>query len=80
MKWITSNPAKAAGVLDQTGSIEAGKDADIVLWTHNPFSVYARAQQVLIDGAVAYDMNDPKKQPVTDFDLGIINPQINRVQ
>ena len=51
-----------------------------MLWTHNPFSVYARAQQVLIDGAVAYDMNDPKKQPVTDFDLGIINPQINRVQ
>jgi hypothetical protein len=51
-----------------------------VLWTHNPFSVYARAQQVLIDGAVAYDMNDHKKQPVTDFDLGIINPQINRVQ
>ena len=80
MKWITSNPAKAAGVLKHTGSIEAGKDADIVLWTHNPFSVYARAQQVLIDGAVAYDMNDPKKQPVTDFDLGIINPQINRVQ
>ena len=80
MKWITSNPAKAAGVLEHTGSIEAGKDADIVLWTHNPFSVYARAQQVLIDGAVAYDMNDPKKQPVTDFDLGIINPQINRVQ
>ena len=80
IRWITSNPAMAAGVLDQTGSIEAGKDADIVLWTHNPFSVYARAQQVLIDGAVAYDMNDPKKQPVTDFDLGIINPQINRVQ
>jgi len=80
MKWITSNPAKAAGVLEYTGSIEAGKDADIVLWTHNPFSVYARAQQVLIDGAVAYDMNDLKKQPITDFDLGIINPQTNRVQ
>ena len=80
MKWITSNPAKAAGVLEFTGSIEAGKDADIVLWTHNPFSVYARAQQVLIDGAVAYDMNDLKKQPITDFDLGIINPQTNRVQ
>ena len=72
--------SKGCWCLEHTGSIEAGKDADIVLWTHNPFSVYARAQQVLIDGAVAYDMNDPKKQPVTDFDLGIINPQINRVQ
>ena len=80
MRWITSNPAKAAGVLEATGSIEPGKDADIVLWTHNPFSVYARAQQVLIDGALAFDMNDPKVQPVTDFDLGIIQPQAIRVQ
>ena len=80
MRWITSNPAKAAGVLEATGSIEPGKDADIVLWTHNPFSVYARAQQVLIDGALAFDMNDPKVQPVTDFDLGIIQPQTIRVQ
>ena len=80
MRWITSNPAKAAGVLEQTGSIEVGKDADVVLWTSNPFSVYSRVEQVFIDGAVAFDMNDPKKQPVTDFDLGIINPQATRVQ
>ena len=80
MRWITSNPAKAAGILEQTGSIEVGKDADVVLWTGNPFSVYSRAEQVFIDGAVAFDMNDPKKQPVTDFDLGIINPQATRVQ
>ena len=80
MRWITSNPAKAAGVIEATGSIEPGKDADIVLWTHNPFSVYARAQQVLVDGALAFDMNDPKAQPVTDFDLGIIQPQTIRAQ
>ena len=80
MRWITSNPAKAAGILDQTGSIEVGKDADIVLWTGNPFSVYSRAETVLIDGAVAFDMNNPKIQPITDFDLGIIQPQANRVQ
>ena len=53
-------PAKAAGILDQTGSIEVGKDADIVLWTGNPFSVYSRAETVLIDGAFAFDMNNPK--------------------
>ena len=80
MRWITSNPAKAAGILDQTGSIEVGKDADIVLWTGNPFSVYSRAETVLIDGAFAFDMNNPKIQPITDFDLGIIQPQTNRVQ
>jgi len=80
MRWITSNPAKAAGVLEQTGSIEVGKDADVVLWTSNPFSVYSRVEQVFIDGAVAFDINDPKQQPVTDFDLGIINPQATRVQ
>jgi imidazolonepropionase-like amidohydrolase len=80
MRWITSNPAKAAGILEQTGSIEVGKDADVVLWTGDPFSVYSRAEQVFIDGAMAFDVNDPKTQPVTDFDLGIINPQATRVQ
>ena len=80
MRWITSNPAKAAGILDQTGSIEVGKDADVVLWTGNPFSVYSRAEKVLIDGALAFDINNPKIQPITDFDLGIIKPQANRVQ
>ena len=46
VRWITSNPAKAAGMLDQTGSIEVGKDADIVLDWGNPFSVYSRAEKV----------------------------------
>ena len=80
MRWITSNPAKAAGILDQTGSIEIGKDADVVLWSGDPFSVYSRAEKVLIDGAVAFDIDNPKIQPITDFDLGIIQPQTNRVK
>lgn len=80
IRWITSNPAKAAGILDQTGSIEIGKDADIVLWTGNPFSIYSRAEKVLIDGAIAFDMINPEIQPITDFDLGIIKPIHNRVK
>ncbi|MBD62767.1 MAG: amidohydrolase [Gammaproteobacteria bacterium] len=80
IRWITSNPAKAAGILDQTGSIEIGKDADIVLWTGNPFSIYSRAEKVLIDGAIAFDMTNPAIQPITDFDLGIIKPIENRVK
>jgi imidazolonepropionase-like amidohydrolase len=80
MKWITYNPAKAAGILDQTGTLEVGKDADVVLWSGNPFSVYSKAEKVFIDGALAYDRDDPKKRPVTDFELGILNPNSSRIE
>ena len=78
IKWITSNPAKAAGILDQTGTIEIGKDADLVIWSKNPFSVYALAEHVFIDGAEAFVRAEKQTQPVTDFDLGIINPSDER--
>ena len=78
IKWITSNPAKAAGILDQTGTIEIGKDADLVIWSKNPFSVYALAEYVFIDGAEAFVRGEKQTQPVTDFDLGIINPSDER--
>ena len=80
MKWITYNPAKAAGILDQTGTLEVGKDADVVLWSGNPFSVYTKAEKVFIDGALAYDRDDPKKKPITDFELGILNPNSARIE
>jgi imidazolonepropionase-like amidohydrolase len=70
VRWITSNPAKALGILDKTGTLEAGKMADVVLWSGNPFSVYAKADQVYIDGARVYDRNDPSRQPTSDFMLG----------
>ena len=78
INWITSNPAKAAGILDQTGTIEIGKDADLVIWSKNPFSVYALAEYVFIDGAEAFVRGEKQTQPVTDFDLGIINPSDER--
>jgi imidazolonepropionase-like amidohydrolase len=68
--WITRNPAKAMGILDQTGTLEKGKRADVVLWNHDPFSIYARTQKVFIDGALVYDRNDPRFQPKSDFELG----------
>ena len=68
--WITANPARAMGVLDQTGTLEAGKMADVVLWDRDPFSVYARAEQVYIDGALMFDRNDPARSPRVDFELG----------
>jgi imidazolonepropionase-like amidohydrolase len=70
IKWITANPAKAMGILKQTGTLEAGKRADVVLWDKDPFSIYARAQKVYIDGALTYDRNDPRFQPKSDFMLG----------
>ena len=49
--WLTANPAKSLGILERTGTLEPGKMADVVLWNGNPFSVYALADQVYIDGA-----------------------------
>ena len=69
-KWVGINPAKALGIADRTGSIKPGKMADLVLWNGNPFSVYTRPQIVWIDGALLYDMNNPKLRPVSDFELG----------
>ena len=71
IKWITSNPAKAMGILDQTGTLEAGKRADVVLWSADPFSIYAQADQVWIDGALTWDRRDPRFQPRSDFQLGM---------
>ncbi len=70
ISWITLNPAKSLGIADQTGSLEAGKRADVVIWSANPFSVYARADQVFIDGGLAFDRFNPAYQPVSDFELG----------
>ncbi|MCP4046651.1 MAG: amidohydrolase [Gammaproteobacteria bacterium] len=68
--WITSNAAKSLGIEDRTGSLEAGKMADVVIWSGNPFSVYAKAGQVFIDGALVFDRENPDLQPVSDFELG----------
>lgn len=72
MTWLTLNAAKSLHIDEQTGSLETGKMADVVIWSGNPFSVYSQAEQVFIDGALAYDRNDPAFQPKTDFELGII--------
>lgn len=70
ISWITLNPARSLGIADQTGSLEAGKRADVVIWSADPFSVYARADQVYIDGGLAFDRFNPAYQPISDFELG----------
>ena len=70
IRWLTLNPATAMGIGQQTGSLVAGKMADVVLWNGNPLSVYSRPEKVWIDGALLYDVNDRKRRPVSDFELG----------
>jgi predicted amidohydrolase YtcJ len=53
------------------GTLEAGKMADVVVWNRNPFSVYALAEQVFIDGALVFDRAHPTPEPRSDFLLGI---------
>src|SRR3546814_13003779 len=70
IKWTTSNPAKLLGLDKRIGTIAPGYQADVVLWSGDPFSVYSRADLVLIDGAVAWDRARPPSRPVSDFELG----------
>jgi imidazolonepropionase-like amidohydrolase len=68
--WLSANPARAMGIFDRTGSLKPGKMADVVLWNGNPFSAYTRPDKVWIDGAMMYDSADPRRRPVSDFELG----------
>jgi imidazolonepropionase-like amidohydrolase len=55
-KFVTLNPAKMLHLDDRMGSIKAGKDADIVIWSDNPLSIYAKAEQTYIDGMLYFDL------------------------
>ena len=70
IRWITSNPARALGLGERIGTLAGGYDADLVLWSADPFSVYAHPDLVVIDGAVAYDRAHPPALPASDFELG----------
>ena len=70
VSWFTLNAARAMGIDDVTGSLKAGKMADLVLWNGDPLSVYSRPEKVWIDGAMMFDAMDPNRRPVSDFELG----------
>ena len=69
IRWLTANAAKALGIATLTGTLETGKMGDVVIWNGTPFSVYALAEQVFIDGAKVYDRSVPAP-PRSDFLLG----------
>ena len=73
VKWLSINPAKALGIDKMTGSLEPGKNADVVIWSGDPFSAYAHAERVFIDGAQVFDRADASRVPRSDFQLGILS-------
>ncbi|MBP7821733.1 MAG: amidohydrolase family protein [Saprospiraceae bacterium] len=57
LKFVTLNPAKLLHIDDQVGSLKVGKDADLVVWSDHPLSVYARVEQTFVDGIRYFDIN-----------------------
>jgi imidazolonepropionase-like amidohydrolase len=67
IRWVTANPAWALGIDGRVGTLEVGKDADVVLWDRHPFSVYASAERVWIDGALRFERGGARW---SDFEVG----------
>lgn len=70
IKWITSNPARMLGIAEDTGSLEPGKRADLVIWSGDPFSIYSLAELVLVDGVPVFDSRHGAPAHLSDFELG----------
>ncbi|WP_129735655.1 amidohydrolase [Alteromonas sp. 76-1] len=69
LKWVTLNPAETLGIADRTGSLTKGKSADIVIWSDDPFSIFAKADIVMIDGVIVVDRSAPVSE-TSDFLVG----------
>jgi imidazolonepropionase-like amidohydrolase len=55
LRAVTLNAAAILGVADRLGSVEKGKDADLVIWTAHPLGTWAKAERVVVDGRVVFD-------------------------
>lgn len=66
LKTVTLNPAKLLHLEDRMGSIVAGKDADVVLWSDHPLSVQAKAMYTIIDGTIYFDRNQQEQMHQRD--------------
>jgi imidazolonepropionase-like amidohydrolase len=61
LKMVTLNPAKMMHIDNRVGSIKPGKDADLVLWSDHPLSIYAKAEKTMVDGIVYFDRERDKE-------------------
>ncbi|MGB3006394.1 MAG: amidohydrolase family protein [Chitinophagaceae bacterium] len=55
LKMVTLNPAKMLHIADKVGSLKVGKDGDVVLWSYNPLSIYAKSLYTIVDGTIFFD-------------------------
>ncbi len=69
LRWITANAAWTLGILDKTGTLEEGKRADVVVWSDHPFSTYAEAEKVWVEGHREFDRSR-EGEPWSDFEVG----------
>lgn len=78
-KFVTINPAKLLHIDDRVGSIKVGKDADVVLWTGHPMSIYSKAQTTIIEGTVYFDLEQDlaKRAAVKKERNVLINMMLN---
>ncbi len=60
-KMVTLNPAKMLHIDKQVGSLKVGKDADVVLWSDNPLSIYAKPLYTIVDGTIYFDLEKDKQ-------------------
>lgn len=76
-KFVTLNPAKLLHIDDKVGSLKVGKDADVVLWSDNPLSIYAKAEKTIIEGVVYFDVEkDAEKQVAITKERSILIGQM----
>jgi imidazolonepropionase-like amidohydrolase len=61
-KMVTINPAKLLHIDNRVGSIKVGKDADVVLWSDHPLSIYAKAEKTIIEGKIYFDIKDDERK------------------
>ena len=73
LKLVTLNPAKMMHIDNRVGSIKVGKDADLVVWSDNPLSIYAKAEKTFVDGIAYWDMaEDAARQKALKAEEGRI--------
>jgi adenine deaminase len=77
LKFVTLNPAKQLHIDDRVGSLEVGKDADLVVWSGSPISSLSRCEQTWIDGRKYFDIAD--EAAIRQRDEQIRNTLVQRI-
>ncbi|HEY1022604.1 MAG TPA: amidohydrolase, partial [Flavisolibacter sp.] len=74
LKMVTINPAKMLHVDDKVGSLKVGKDADVVVWSDNPLSIYAKSLYTIVDGTIYFDREkeDQKEKAIATERMRIV--------